>query len=886
MCLFVTNALRRSQAESRLARESESRSGLLPKGGLGCRILFWIALLLATPAATHAGGSGLNVLVVANSTSPNSLDLANYYREQRNIPPSNLLRVPWTGGRVSWDQSQFNAFLLQPVLQAVNARGLSNQIDFVVLSMDIPYRIESGGDQNATTSALFYGFKTNDTASAGEVCRFAPDGISDYYGSETVFREGGPANHPGYSYLATFITADTLAAARQWVDQGVMADGLAPTNRVILAKTSDPARNVRFKLFDNTVFDTRIFGGPVTEHLALDSFSSLTGLGGIQTGLARFAWQPGMFSPGALADSLTSFGGELFEPSGQTNLLAFLSAGAAGSYGTISEPCNFTEKFPDPLLYLYQRRGFSLAECYYQSLVAPYQGVVVGDALSAPFRKQATGAWQGLVAPAGLTGLTNLTLSLTAPNADHPIQRVELFLDGARLRTLTNITPRAGNRVRVTVNSQTATYIVPQGATLRSVTTNLGNVLRGRTFHDGAQVDVWSYGDRLELQSLPTDRAGSNTTLTATADRGAATEQTLFVRPGQPAFLDTIAHGWRACTLEGSIAAGDILGVTIAKTNGENIRVAVTNTPPATSLYAFVQSAIQAINDHVSLRGADGVFAQDLMGFGNIVEFNLLARGSGRTTSTIQTRWDLPAGLQIQPGITAQLDERPNDLQPRNHIYVSAGVLQMTLTFALDTTALPDGPHELRAVVYEGSSVATQTHFPVAIEIRNSDFAASLDAVDALGSHEVGTPALFAVTASAPASRIEWFSTGGKIGEVADLATTTFSVDGNHLGAGRHQVFAVATDSAGRQCRTRTLEVVFLRHPPITLAWAAPLHELSWNGLAGFRYEVLAADALGGTFAVQHSVTATNTGALRWTDPDGAGTDKPGARFYRVRGSP
>ena len=59
-----------------------------------------------------------------------------------------------------------------------------------------------------------------------------------------------------------------------------------------------------------------------------------------------------------MADTLTSFGGMIFENTDQTPLLAFLEAGASGSYGTVVEPCNYTAKFPDPMVYFYQNRGF------------------------------------------------------------------------------------------------------------------------------------------------------------------------------------------------------------------------------------------------------------------------------------------------------------------------------------------------------------------------------------------------------------------------------------------------------------------------------------------------------------------------------------------------
>ena len=46
-----------------------------------------------------AGGSGLNVIVVVNQNSTNSVQLGNHYCEQRGVPPQNVLRMTsWTNG--------------------------------------------------------------------------------------------------------------------------------------------------------------------------------------------------------------------------------------------------------------------------------------------------------------------------------------------------------------------------------------------------------------------------------------------------------------------------------------------------------------------------------------------------------------------------------------------------------------------------------------------------------------------------------------------------------------------------------------------------------------------------------------------------------------------
>ncbi len=57
------------------------------------------------------------------------------------------------------------------------------------------------------------------------------------------------------------------------------------------------------------------------------------------------------FMPGALADHLTSVGGDLYGNS-QMSILKWLDMGATASFGTVSEPCNYWQKFPNPLVLL------------------------------------------------------------------------------------------------------------------------------------------------------------------------------------------------------------------------------------------------------------------------------------------------------------------------------------------------------------------------------------------------------------------------------------------------------------------------------------------------------------------------------------------------------
>ena len=91
------------------------------------------------------------------------------------------------------------------------------------------------------------------------------------------------------------------------------------------------------------------------------------------------------FRPGAIADHLTSFGGDLTW-SGQMSSLRWLEAGATGSYGTVEEPCNFPQKFPHvPALMKAYLSGATLLESYWQSVFWPGQGIFIGEPLARPF---------------------------------------------------------------------------------------------------------------------------------------------------------------------------------------------------------------------------------------------------------------------------------------------------------------------------------------------------------------------------------------------------------------------------------------------------------------------------------------------------------------------
>jgi uncharacterized protein (TIGR03790 family) len=851
-----------------------------------------VTVLLVSAGELFAGGSGLNVVVVVNQNSTNSVQLGNYYCERRGVPPQNYLRINWTGGNATWTRSDFETCLLNPLVSMLASRSLTNQADYVVLSMDIPYQVTATDGINSTTAALFYGFKTddctNDCPEGTPGCNLPAASSNAYAGSEGIFRQTPPIAAGSNSWLVTMLTSSNLAQAKAIIDRGVAGDGAFPTQTVWLDKSGDVFRNIRYLEFDNTIFDARVAGDFSIARTNLDSPYGLTNLFGYQTGRYQFNILSNVFVPGAIADSLTSYGGLIYQPNDHTTLLVFLNAGACGSYGTITEPCAYLQKFPSPQVYFYQARGFSLAECYYQSLVNPYQGLIVGEPLAAPFARPPTGAWTNLPANSVLSGVTNLTLQCTAAASGRPVQQVDLFLDGMWLQTLTNIPPAVGNQLYVTINGCTTNYLVPSNATIKSVASGLADVLNQPAYVLQSKAQAVAHGDRIGLQFTDINTPGAQIPVSVSTAIGSASALTTFVAASRSNLLDSIAFGIRNCLVSNPPASNDFLQLSVTKTNGTLIVLTVTNSPGNTSVGQLVQQLITAINGNTGLSATDGVVVEDFIDYLpvtsppiNAAEFNLRARTAGWPASQIQAAFSGSPGLLVYPAGTQALDQNANDLQPRNHLYLTSGVTNLLFTFPLDTTTLSDGSHELTAVVYEGSHVRTQARVTQNVRVQNTPLSATFTTLAGASNTVLNFTLLFSVAANTNTiSQIELFSTGGSLGIVSNQFSATFAMAATNLGVGLHPFYAVVTRGDGKQYRIGTEWIrIGGAEPPFGLTMmTAPPPSIGWPATAGRLYEVLSATNVKDTFQLRGAVTPSNSPGL-WID---AITGAP-QQFYRVR---
>ena len=143
--------------------------------------------------ALWAGGGPQNVLLVVNDNSLESLELGHYYREKRDIPEVNIVHIR-TSTNYNIDTASYSNQIHNPVMSYIASSGLSNQIDYIVFSKDIPYRVYEGvySDMRhaGLTASIFYGFKSSPDAFVSG-CDMAPGSETAYYESERAFSHSG-----------------------------------------------------------------------------------------------------------------------------------------------------------------------------------------------------------------------------------------------------------------------------------------------------------------------------------------------------------------------------------------------------------------------------------------------------------------------------------------------------------------------------------------------------------------------------------------------------------------------------------------------------------------------------------------------------------------------
>jgi len=305
--------------------------------------------------------------VIVNTSDPLSVEIGKYYAAQRGIFFQNVVKLDFAPGRSVLSAKEF------AVIKASADAQTLPRIQAYALTWAAPYRVEC----MSITSAFAFGF---DPAFCAEDCK--PTRPSPYFNSRARLPFSQLKMRPTMAIAAT-----SLGQAKALIDRGVWSDGMFPEGTAYLLSTSDAARNVRSGTYTTVGSMLERHARARAKILREDALRDVKDVLFYFTGRARVEGLETLgFVPGAIADHLTSAGGQLTD-SGQMSALAWLEAGATGSYGAVIEPCNLPQKFPHPAIaignYL---RGDTLIEAYWKSVAMPGQGIFIGEPLAAPFR--------------------------------------------------------------------------------------------------------------------------------------------------------------------------------------------------------------------------------------------------------------------------------------------------------------------------------------------------------------------------------------------------------------------------------------------------------------------------------------------------------------------
>jgi uncharacterized protein (TIGR03790 family) len=309
-----------------------------------------------------------NIAVIYNSDDPKSVEVANYYAKARHVPRENLIAVklPVEGSGII-DLGTFNK------LKATIDKQLTDRIQVQLLVWKTPFSVLC----NSITSAFTLGF---DPSLCQDGCGVGTK--NPYFNSRSLMPYNDLKIRP-----TMLLPTDNVDIAKAVIDRGVLSEFTLNDGTGYFLRTSDKDRSL-----PRERFYPKDFGTIKSKHLILRSPKSefiqdkkdvmfyFTGKAEVQK-LDTLT-----FLPGAIADHLTSAGG-ILDRQWQMQITEWLRAGATGSYGAVTEPCNYWQKFPNPQVVLsHYLAGETLIEAYWKSVMWPAQGLFIGEPLAAPYK--------------------------------------------------------------------------------------------------------------------------------------------------------------------------------------------------------------------------------------------------------------------------------------------------------------------------------------------------------------------------------------------------------------------------------------------------------------------------------------------------------------------
>lgn len=353
------------------------------------KIFIILCIFLFLPTKNLSAQEPAKVLIVANTNELQSLEIAEYYRRARNIPPGNICYLRCSLKEII-GRHEFVRDIFHPIKSFLKENNLEDKISYIVTTTGIPLKIRQEGEKGAA-------FTQNYSSVDSELAllplkEFEINGPlkNPYYGKDFKLPQGA------LIYLVTRLDGPDIETIKGLVDKSIAAekDGLK-------GKGFFDARGIAsgsYQLGDKWIKAAHrhwIKGGykgyiETTNKLFSKDYP-------MKEAVIYFGWYANKpkgpflredfrFEKGAIAYHIYSGAASTLKSPGDSWVSTFLAKGATVSFGPVYEPYLIgtidLDIFMDRLL-----KGYNFAEAAYMATpFLSWQMVFVGDPLYTPFK--------------------------------------------------------------------------------------------------------------------------------------------------------------------------------------------------------------------------------------------------------------------------------------------------------------------------------------------------------------------------------------------------------------------------------------------------------------------------------------------------------------------
>ena len=722
-------------------------------------------------AESSAALGPMNVALLVNKNDAESLAVANYYRTRRGIPDRNVIYLDYQGNRQHCNFADFEQAIYHPVLGYLSANRLDRQVFVWVTTPGLPYRV----GQNSISGVIHFGTEQRPDQSG----KLGPAGFTqtnvffDRFAAIPPPRSGKPARR-----LHMLLDAGSVEETCRMIDRSVAADSSHPEGTVFLFDGVGPRANRKGSIpFAKRLLEAL---GIRAVHRPDAVARSTAPVLGVYTGTVRFPTQDNAFVPGAIGDHLTSLGGALANSGSQMLCQEFLTAGCSATYGTVTEPYNYPQKFPTANLHVYYAMGHTAVESYWMSVQWPQQGLFVGDPLTRPFGDPPRITIDNLPAEGQVAGEVMIEATAEATGDGPGIMHIELFVDERRLADIGQTSLPADIQLDLTIGKKTFAYTTkPKDRMQSAVVALVKKSLDAGYTAIGRGGSLLLFGNGRNAEPLPIRTQTSSPLLYM----GTVTDHLL---PGEPRPLSV---DWG---LQGTAKGGDQVQLEIREQEG----------PPITLDYIVPESMAAGT---VAVRLADGLGGLVVTGYQVQAAMDKSRPTIGRLTVIAKAAKQAAqpqARLEVknQPGSTLSASNGGKLLGLRDPTRMAYGLAwlrfglgprRFKLRCKLPTARLADGRHELRAVACRGWDAQPQADQRVSFIVRNWPARLRLEALaEKLSVAQGAKPLVRAILDEVdPATSVTYLLNGQQIG-TSTAPPHEITVNPAEWGVGSHRLTA------------------------------------------------------------------------------------------------